>query len=162
MKLMQRLGNVATDTYVDEYIEIIKENPGSCDDVWIATMYGYPPQEVHREYADFYKKAAEKFRANGIGVSMQISNTLGHGEQMKARDCRGLVFEDSPARNLVGEDGAVSRYCFCWRDEFFRDYLCEHLRYYAEIKPDRIWLDDSCTTAKSCQPAKELWTDING
>ena len=142
MKLMQRLGGVATSKYNDEYIEMITKNPGSCDDVWIATKYGYPKNETHREFADFWKVEAEKFRKNGIGVSMQISNTLGHGKYMMASDCSGLVFEGSPARKLVGHDGSVADYCFCWRDEFFRDYLCEHLSYYAEIKPDRIWFDD--------------------
>ena len=68
MKLMQRLGGAATSKYNDEYIEMIKKYPGSCDDIWIATKYGYPKNETHRAFADFWKVEAEKFRKNGISV----------------------------------------------------------------------------------------------
>lgn len=61
MELMQRLGTVLTDEYVDGYIEQITKHPGSCDNVWISTMYGFPSLENHRKYASFWKTAAEKF-----------------------------------------------------------------------------------------------------
>ena len=60
MELMQRLGTILTDEYVDSYIEQILKHPGSCDNVWIPTMYGFPSFEKHREFADFWKTAAEK------------------------------------------------------------------------------------------------------
>ncbi len=142
MKLMQRLGANMSDAELDKCIEIYSSNEGACDEIWIATKYGYPKNETHKEYAEYWVEKAKKFREKGISVSMQISNTLGHGKYMMAQDCSGLVYEGSPARKLVGHDGTVADYCFCWRDEFFRDYLCEHLKYYAKIKPDRIWFDD--------------------
>ena len=142
MELMQRLGTILTDEYVDSYIEQILKYPGSCDNVWIPTMYGFPSLENHRKYADFWKAAAEKFRKNGISVSMQISNSIGHGKYMSARDCSGLVYEGSPVEKMVGPDGIVADYCFCWRGKNFRKYLLEEISYYTEIKPDCIWVDD--------------------
>jgi len=142
MQLMQRLGTVLTDEYIDGYIEQIVKHPGSCDNVWIPTMYGFPSLENHRKYADFWKKAAEKFRQNGISVSLQLSNSIGHGQYMSTRDCSGLVYENSPVEKMVGHDGAVADYCFCWRGENFKKYLLEELSYYSEIRPDCIWVDD--------------------
>lgn len=71
MELMQRLGTIFTDEYVDSYIEQILKYPGSCDNVWLPTTYGFPSLEQHRKDADFWKAAAEKFRKNGISVSLE-------------------------------------------------------------------------------------------
>ncbi len=145
MKLMQRLGsfeNVRNDKYIDDYIDIIKSNPGSCDEVWLGTPYGFPTLEVHREYAEFLKKAAEKFRANGIAVSMQISNIIGHGHRHYIYGFDGVNYEDSPVEKMVGADGTVAEYCFCFRGKHFRKYIIDILSLYAEIKPDRFWFDD--------------------
>lgn len=145
MLLMQRLGSfehVRNDKYIDDYIDIIKSNPGSCDNVWLATPYGYPTLETHREYAEFLVKSAKKFRDSGISVSMQISNSVGHGHQCCAYDCSGLIFDGSEAERLVGADGTVAEYCFCWRGEHFKKYMLEALSYYLRIKPERLWFDD--------------------
>lgn len=142
MQLMQRLGTILTDEYVDSYIEQILKYPGSCDNVWLPTMYGFPSLENHRKYADFWKAAAEKFRKNGISVSLQLSNSIGHGKYMSARDCSGLVYEGSPVEKMVGPDGIVADYCFCWRGEHFKQYLLEEVSYYAEINPECFWVDD--------------------
>ncbi len=142
MKLIQRLGMNMTDSDIDKVLELYTSHPGSCDEIWIPTKYGYPNNQLHKEYAEYWVEKAKKFREKGIGVSMQVSNTLGHGQYMMTRDCSALVYEGSPVRNMVGHDGSVAEYSFCWRDEYFSDYICEHLRYYAEIKPDRVWFDD--------------------
>lgn len=142
MQLMQRLGSVEDERYIEKYITQIVSHPGSCDNVWLPTMYGFPPLEVHRKLADFWVKAAEKFRKNGISVSLQLSNSLGHGLYMAARDCSGLVYEGSPIEKMVGADGQVSDYSFCWRGIHLREYLQKQLSYYMEIKPDCVWVDD--------------------
>ncbi len=141
MELMQRFGCVYTDEYVDGYIEQMVKHKGSCDNVWIPTSYNYPSLEKHREYADFWKRTAEKLRAAGIGVSLQISNTLGHGDRPYG-DCEGLVFEGSPVRVMVGPDGESALTCFCPRDPFFKNYMETSVSYYAEIQPEQIWVDD--------------------
>lgn len=123
--------------------EAILRNPGSCDNVWFSTLYGYPPIEAHREYAKGLRESAMIFRDAGINVSLQISNTFGHGPRMKSTDCRGLVFDGTPAEVMVGPKGKSTPYCFCWRGEFFRKYIKESTQIYASlIKPDSIWIDD--------------------
>ena len=51
-------------------------------------------------------EAAEKFRKNGIAVSLQISNTLGHSDfYASTNDMSGLVYKGSPAEKAVGDGG---------------------------------------------------------
>lgn len=143
MKLMQRLGANLTPEYVDDYVKAATKYQGACDNVWLATMYGYPPKKTHQELAAYHETVAARFREKGVSVSLQLSNTFGHGEYMSSRDCTGLVFEGSPARKMVGHDGTVANYCFCWRGKYFRQYINETLTYYLEkVKPEVVWVDD--------------------
>lgn len=107
--LTQRLGkpHQTDDAYIDRLLSMIRDNPGSCDEIWFASLYGYPKPETHRAYAKEILPQAEKFRRAGIRVSLQISNTVGHGEYISKRDCSGLVYPGSPERNLVGWDGVA-------------------------------------------------------
>ena len=142
--LEQRLGIIQQqdDAYVESLIRIIRQHPGSCDAVWLGSAYGYPEMTTHRAIAGRLLRTAEKFRAAGIGVSLQICNTIGHGDYMSSQDCRGLVYRDSSAERLIGHDGSRAEYCFCWNGEYFRSYMLEMVREYARIQPDRIWFDD--------------------
>ena len=143
--LTQRLGSSTQldDKFIEDFIRIVKENPGSCDEVWLATSYGFPPLEVHREMAEKLAATADKLRGAGLRVSLQISNTLGHGEYMASRDCSGLVYDGSPVRNIVGPDGTVSRYAFCWNDPVMRGYVREEVSAYVKaIRPHTVWIDD--------------------
>lgn len=142
MRLIQRLGNDITDEYIDSYIENIKKHDGSCDEVWFATEYGFPPMEKHEQVMLKIKNAAKKFRNEKIKVSLQLSNSIGHGEYMSRKDCSGLVYDGSLAEKMVGADGAVADYCFCWRGKHFEEYLIKELEVYAQIQPDCIWIDD--------------------
>ena len=142
--LTQRLGKPfqTDDAYIDRLISMVRDNPGSCDEIWFASLYGYPKPETHAAYAKEILPQAEKLRRAGIRVSLQISNTIGHGEYISKRDCSGLVYPGSPVRNLVGWDGAVARHSFCWRDRVFRDYILSSIAAYLPIKPAAIWFDD--------------------
>ncbi len=141
MELMQRFGCQYNDKYVDGYIAQMVKYPGSCNNVWLPTSYNYPTLEEHRAYADFWKKTAEKLRAVGISVSLQLSNSLGHGDRPYG-NCKGLLFEGSPVRLMVGHDGTQAITCFCPRGEFFKNYIATALSYYAELQPEQIWVDD--------------------
>ena len=55
MELMHRFGSNLTEEYVDTYLDLISANPNACDNVWLATMYGFPKLETHRQYADKLK-----------------------------------------------------------------------------------------------------------
>ena len=143
--LTQRLGSHTQKDpkFIDALIEQIKAHPGCCDEVWLATDYGFPSLEGHAETAAILKEVAEKFRKIGIRVSLQLSNSIGHGQYMASRDCTGLVYDGSPVEHMVDADGTAAGYCFCWRGENFRKYVLEEIRMYAEaVKPHTLWVDD--------------------
>lgn len=139
-----RLGNAhhKEEALLTELLETLKEHPASCDEVWFASEYGFPPLSVHRENAKKMARAAATVKKLSIRTSLQISNTLGHGEYMKCKDCSGLVREGSGAEHMVGPDGTVAAHCFCWNGEQFRQYTCETIRLYAAFGPHTVWFDD--------------------
>jgi hypothetical protein len=128
MKIIQRIGS--DPALLELLLEMQEKHPGCFTDVWLNTAYGYPKNEDHAKVADELAEAAQRLREKGIRVSMQLSNTLGHGQYMMLRDCSGLVFEGSPVRKMVGHDGVQAEYAFCWNDPYFRNYLTEHVRDY--------------------------------
>lgn len=143
--LTQRLGSSTQKdpAFIDALIREIADHPGCCDEVWLATDYGFPPMSVHRASAETLRGVAEKFRSAGVRVSLQLSNSIGHGQYMSAQDCSGLVYEGSPAERMVGQDGSVAGYCFCWHGEHFRRYVIDQIRIYAEaVRPACVWVDD--------------------
>lgn len=147
MQLMQRFGSNLNNEYINGYINEIISHPGSCDNVWLAIPYGYPPMEYHKKYFEILKETAKKLKENNISVSLQLSNSIGHGEYMSSQDCSGLLFRGSKVKNLVGYDGVTADYCFCWRDECFKSYILKVIEIYSEIKPDCIWIDDDFRAA---------------
>lgn len=143
--LTQRLGNSLQKQteYVDALIGKIKAHPGSCNEVWLSTDYGYPSIEEHKASAEVLESIAQKFRKQGIRVSLQLSNSIGHGSYMASRDCSGLVYEGSPVEKMVGHDGKTADYCFCWNGAYFRKYIIEQVKLYlGKIKPYTLWIDD--------------------
>lgn len=143
--LTQRLGSEAQKDplFVTELIGMITRNGGSCDEVWLATDYGFPSLDKHRASAAILANTAERFREAGIRVSLQLSNSIGHGQYMSRRDCSGLVYEGSPVQNIVGHDGVAAKYCFCWNGEHLRHYVKEEIQaYVSAIRPHTLWLDD--------------------
>ena len=141
MKLIQRIGD--NKELVDLVLSAADKFPNSVTNVWLNTAYGYPAQSVHYETAEHFAEYAKLFRERGITVSLQLSNTLGHGQYMMTRDCSGLVYEGSPVKRMVGANGCTAEYGFCWNDDFFKNYLADHVRYYVEkVQPAEIWVDD--------------------
>ena len=143
--LTQRLGSASqkNPAFIDGLIKEITAHKGCCDEVWFATDYGFPPLEKHRESARLIEKSAEKFRAAGIRVSLQLSNSIGHGQYMRSQNCTGLVYDGSPVRNMVDANGTEAGYCFCWNDSVFRDYTFSALiPYLKAVKPFCVWVDD--------------------
>lgn len=133
----------------EELIRAIKRHPGCCDTVWLTTMGYYPSLERHKKYAADWVPIAKMFRDAGIRVSMQISNTIGHGYWEQLRPERndpfihGMLSREGEDPYLVGPDGAKNESCFCWRSSQLRDYINAVIAIYAEaIKPYRLWFDD--------------------
>jgi len=124
-------------------IEAIKANPCCCDGVWLNSLYGYPKYDTVREAVENMKEVKKLFTDAGIKVSLQISNTLGHNvAHMNSEDFSGLVFDGTPVERMVGEYGECSYGCYCPRGEYFRNYIYETTKMYAEIDPVCVWVDD--------------------
>ena len=141
MQIIQRIDT--NPRQAELLFDALEKYPGCFTNVWLNTAYGYPDNEVHFRAADYYAELAAKFRSKGIGVSLQLSNTIGHGTYMSSLDCSGLVFEGTPVQKIVGHDGKVCEFGFCWNDRYFRDYILEHVRdYVAKVQPLEFWIDD--------------------
>lgn len=74
MKLIQRLGSDITDEYINSYIEHIKKHKGSCDEVWLATQYGFPSLRKH-EKAEICGRKISLCRNNGISAAQQFNRS---------------------------------------------------------------------------------------
>lgn len=140
--LIHRFSYFKGNTSIEDYLASVKKFEGSCDEVWLSTIYGYPTIETHKAYAQSLGDYAKTIRENGIRVSLQLGNTLGHGQYMSELDCSGLVYEGSKVRNMVGFDGLSTKYSFCYNDRVFIDYIKNCLNEYAYLEPDCVWIDD--------------------
>lgn len=124
-------------------LEDIKKHPGCCDKVWINSLYGFPPIDKVREAVDKMKAVKKLFAENGFSVSLQISNTIGHGHNhIKFHDYSGLINDSSSVGRFTGPDGTVAEACFCPYDETFLKYIRETTKLYASIEPECVWVDD--------------------
>ena len=143
--LTQRLGlkTQKDGRFIGELLDAVRRHPGCADEVWLATEYGFPPMSVHEAAARSLAGTAKRFRGEGIRVSLQISNTIGHGEYMQFMDCTGLVYEGSPAEKIAGPGGETAGYCFCWNGANFRKYTAKAVALYAGLlQPHAVWFDD--------------------
>jgi len=94
MKLIQRIGQ---DPEVASFLlSALEKYPGCFTDVWMNTAYGCPKNETHKEIADQLAVLASQLREKGVNVSMQLSNSLGHGAYNALMDCTcaGVVATD--------------------------------------------------------------------
>ena len=137
-----RLGTHFNNSKISsDFVDAILRHPKSCDTVWFTTEYGFPLLKTHAEKARAAGRAAQIFRENGIGVSLQIANTIGHGEYMKAED--NAAIQEMGLKKLIGSDGIQADYAFCWNGEKLRRYTAETVKLYAAaIRPDVVWIDD--------------------
>lgn len=143
--LTQRLSsNVQfNEEFIDGLIDIATKHKGSCDEIWLASYFGFPPIKKHKEAAEKLAVVADKLRKAGLRVSLQITNTLGHGEYAKVSDCSGLVYEGSPAEKITNHDGVVLNYNFCYRGKNVIEYNKQMVSEYVKaVKPHTIWFDD--------------------
>ena len=119
-----------------EVIELLKNKPGVCNEVWFCTEFGFPEIQKHRESAGLMADAATEIRKLGIAAGLQIANTVGHGGTFFAGN---MVSKNQP---LIGHDGTVAD-CNCPRDGKFLDYQRQLADIYASaIQPSSIWIDD--------------------
>jgi hypothetical protein len=122
---------------LNEHLALLQRQRGACDEVWFASEYGFPPLAFHQDCASRMTHAAAQVRATGIGASLQISNTLGHGDAHQSCDFRGFVWQP-----MMAVDGKITPYCACPRAPEFHAYLGAFTRAYCAWQPDRLWIDD--------------------
>lgn len=143
---VQRFGSAfqLEKDYIDGFISLKHKYENSFDEVWLSTSYGFPPLEVHKDYAKKLELVAERLRNEGINVSMQLANSIGHGSYVaQSYDCSGLSEGEYKAQPLIGHDGSVGIASYCWHDDKFRDYLFKELELYCSaVKPNILWVDD--------------------
>lgn len=130
-----------------DFAEAVKRQKGSCDTVWLITDHYFPSLERHRKFAEAWLPAAEIYREAGLEVAIQTAQTFGHGDPsspLAESRIAGMTDGQGVVRDLmVGPDGTQNIACFCWRGEYYIDYMKKALSAYAEVlKPSRFWLDD--------------------
>ena len=120
-----------------EVIELLKNKPGVCNEVWFCTEFEFPDLQQHRESAVLMAKAAAEIRKLGIATGLQIANTIGHG----GSDVPKIMAAGT--QRLVGHDGTVAPGCNCPRNEAFLDYQRQLADIYTSaFQPRSIWIDD--------------------
>jgi hypothetical protein len=136
--LTQRLWQHHKDpVLMGETVALLARQRDACDEVWLASDYGFPPLATHLAAADAMATAAAWVRAAGITASLQISNTLGHGSYLQYLDFSGIVWG-----RMVGADGGVAPFSNCPRDPDFHAYLDATTRAYCAWGPAGVWIDD--------------------
>ena len=132
--------NTETDKRWDDIFNIIKENPGCCDEVWFSTGLGVPPMEWHQEQAQRMIRGSEQLRAIGIIPSLQIQMTIGHDDNFGYG--RDSMYVAKTWTGWTGSTGVEDKYVSCPRQKGFLEYVRQMTRCYAEMKPRYIWIDD--------------------
>lgn len=118
-----------------EVLELLRNKPGICNEVWFCTELGFPDLQKHRESAVLISEAAFEIRKLGIDAGLQIANTIGHGGTF-------LAGSRTSGKPFVGHDGVIGA-CNCPRSEEFLDYQRQLADIYASaFQPSSIWIDD--------------------
>ena len=138
MMLRLRMPNTITDENWATLLSGIKENPECCEEVWFSTGVGIPPMDVHREHVERLIRAKEELKQLGIGTSVQVQMTLGHGDSLgDPESCSAKTWT-----GWTGSTGVEDLYCNCPRQPEFLEYIREMARLYASVKPRVMWIDD--------------------
>ena len=149
-RLMLRLspGNTETDARWAETLDAIRRAPGCCDDVWFSTGTGVPDLSWHRARAARIARASSELRAMGIGASLQVQATIGHGDAPEIagslETARGSR-ETCPAKTWTGWTGSTGVECVscsCPRQPEFLAYYRAVAEIYAAARPSAVWIDD--------------------
>ena len=123
---------------LERQLRFIKENPGCFDDIWLGTLNGLPTLEEHIAYAEKCARAAQMIREAGLGLSLQITESLGHWGY-GAPSYAGF----GDWRMMVDQRGVTNENVACIQDEGFLNYITKMAAVYADkLKPDTIWIDD--------------------
>jgi len=135
-----RMDNNSTLERVDSTIEIIRENPGCCDEVWFSSGLRTPSLDKHRETADLIAHGIKELKKMGIRGSIQVQMTIGHGDHHGAE--AESDFSDMTWTGWTGSTGVVDQFCNCPSQKEFLKYMYEVSLIYAGAHPYSMWIDD--------------------
>ena len=140
--VMLRLRGTATfsEENWEKTYRAIKESPGCCDEVWFSTGLGFADQETLRDRAERIRRGSRQLKQLGIGTSLQIQMTIGHGDQLAIGEEH--LYSGLTWTRWTGYSGAVDQYCSCPRDPEFLEYIRLMSQIYAETRPRSLWIDD--------------------
>ena len=140
--VMLRLRGTATfsdDNWKESY-RAIKDSPGCCDEVWFSTGLGFSDEETLCDRAERIKRGTLELRKLGLGSSLQIQMTIGHGDQLAVGEEH--LYDALTWTRWTGYSGIVNKYSSCPRDPNFLEYIRRMSQIYAETKPRSVWIDD--------------------
>ncbi len=127
------------DEDIARIVRLLREHPGLIDDIWLSTLHLNHSFEEHRKCAADMKKRAEAIRAEGVSVSMQISEFIGH--------FGGSTFEGGYAGNtedmMVGSNGETVPGIHCPSSPSFMKHVAGAVGIYIEaVHPSVVYIDD--------------------
>lgn len=121
---------------MEQLIAAMDRNAGCADDVWLTTPWPFPSLEAHRASAEKMAAAADKLRASGYQITLQLASTIGHGWLGKTGDYSSFQSV------MKCYDGTEEAGRSCPGDEKFLAYIYNMVSIYMTIKPDVIFIDD--------------------
>ena len=136
--LRLRMPNTCTEEGWNAILSGITDNPGCCDEIWFSTGINVPAMDVHREHAKRLNQAKKDLEKLGIGASVQIQMTIGHGSACEDP----AEWTAKTWTGWTGSTGVEHQYCNCPRQPEFLEYLKEMTGIYAALKPRTMWIDD--------------------
>ncbi len=127
------------DENIARIVRLLREHPGLIDDIWLSTLHTNQSLEDHRECAAGMKKRAAAIRAEGVSVSMQISEFIGH--------FGGSTFEEgyvgAPEDMMVGSKGETVPGIHCPASPSFMKHVTDAVGIYIEaVRPHVVYIDD--------------------
>ena len=127
------------DEDIARIVRLLREHPGLIDDIWLSTLHLNQSFEEHRKCAADMKKRAEAIRAEGVSVSMQISEFIGH--------FGGSTFEGGYAGStedmMVGSSGETVPGIHCPSSPSFLKHVAGAVGIYIEaVHPSVVYIDD--------------------
>ncbi|MBN1554770.1 MAG: hypothetical protein JXA11_08490 [Phycisphaerae bacterium] len=130
----------ANPSRLERVARCIRENPGCFDDVWLSSMSMHAPREQQLKCIEGITAAAKALREIGVMVSLQIGETIGHGD---ASSYQPHGFEPEDGDWMIDQDGEHAGLVCCLIGSRFMDYVAETCgQYAAAIQPYSCYIDD--------------------
>lgn len=132
--IKQRLEIEQIERYCDKIIDSLKNNPGSCDEVWVF-LDRHNNLEILKKNIPIAKDFKEKLAPLGIKFSVEFC-PFGHGHpksDLYRHECEDFT---------VDSNGTTTYGQYCWRSKKVVEQKVKTLLLIAELEPYNIYFDD--------------------